>query len=127
MKSNLIFRLASKRLDELYNMWANGELKSHPYALARRKLCVEVLQAYYRARGASLYSKEYAYCESLIVEGGTYGEDVARIIREHGSYRTGTMWGVNQCQAIDSWGYVGWVTLPIIIHYMAGRPNGRIG
>lgn len=127
MKSKLIFRLASKRLDDLYNMWANRELSPYQYSIRRRELCVQVLKAYYAARGARLVHTEYAWNDSLVVEGGTYGHDVAKIIHDHCAYRTGASWNANHCTAIDSWGYVQWTALPTIIHYMAGRPHGKIG
>lgn len=127
MKSKLLFRLASKRLDALYDMWFNREIKSVQYAEARRNLCVQVLTAYYAARGARLVYTEYAYNDSLVIEGGIYGEEVAKIINNHCAYRTGTEWNANTCTPFNSWGYVHWTALPTIIHHMAGRPNGKIG
>lgn len=123
----LFMKLASQRLDALYEQWRAGTLKSHPYAIARRNLAHSALKAYWKSYGGVCQIKEFAYHDLVTVDIG-YGKEAAELISQHLEWRAGAEYhSPNYCQPYSGWGYMPWSSVVMLVHLLGGNPDGHIG
>lgn len=123
----LFMKLASQRLDELYRQWQDGELKSHPYSIAREKLTRTALIAYFKSQGKVAEYQVYAWHDRLAVKGG-YGQEVSDLINEHLTWRAGNQYNdFKTCQSYSAYGYMPWYSSVKLVHLLGGNPNGHVG